>query len=146
MKNRDFIPYQSFGSINFGDKLDEVRKRLNAVYSQVYFSPESNIFHDYYDDLGFKIEYDATNTVLSVETFNDMNFPVKFLGKNLTSLTYSQLEHFFKENDPNVEPFSIGFYSPKFGISICFENFEDSPDETTTSFHIVRKDYMDLNR
>jgi hypothetical protein len=147
MENRDFIPYQSFGLINFGDSLDEVRKRLNAAYSQVYFSPESTIFHDYYDDLGLRIEYDnSTNIVLSIEAFNDMNLPLYFLGKNLTPLSYAELEQFFKENDPSVEPFSIGFYSPKFGISICFEDFDVSPDDTTSSFAVVCKDYMDLNR
>ncbi len=146
MKNRDFIPYFSFGDIQFGDKCDEVRKYLNSPFSQVYFDAESKTFSDYFDELGFKIEYDKANTVLSIETFNYMGFSVNFLSNNLTPMTYAELEQFFKTKDPKVEPFSIGFYSPKFGISICFENFDDSPDETTTSFHIVRKDYMEINK
>jgi hypothetical protein len=146
MKNRDFIPYISFGDIQFGDHYEKVRKYLNSPFSQVYFDAESKTFSDYFDELGFKIEYDEANMVLSIETFNDMNFSVNFLSNNLTPMTYAQLQQLFKANDPNVEPFSIGFYSPKFGISICFENFDDSPYETTTSFHIVRKDYMEVNK
>jgi hypothetical protein len=146
MKNRDFTPYISFGKIQFGDDYLLVRERLNSPFSQVYFDENAKTFSDYFDELGFKIEYDLVNTVLSIETFNDMNKPFYFLSRNLTSMTYAQLEQLFKANDPNTKPFSIGLYSPKFGISICFENFEDSPEETTTSFHIVRKDYMEINK
>jgi hypothetical protein len=146
MKNRDFVPYISFGEIQFGEDYLAVRKRLNSPFSQVYFDENAKTFSDYFDELGFKMEYDLANTVLSIETFNDMSNPFYFLSSNLTPMTYAQLEQLFKANDLNVEPFSIGFYSPKFGISICYENFEDSPDEITSSFHIVRKDYMEINK
>jgi hypothetical protein len=146
MKNRDFVPYVSFGEIQFGEDYLVVRERLNSPFTQVYFDENTKTFSDYFDELGFKIEYDLANTVLSIETFNDMNNPFYFISNNLTPMTYAQLEQIFKTNDPNTEPFSIGLFSPKFGISICYENFDDSPNETTTSFHIVRKDYMEINK
>lgn len=82
----------------------------------------------------------------SIETWNYMNNKFLFLEKNFTALSFKELEKLLKDNDEKTEPFSIGIYSPKFGISICYENFDSEPDEQPTSFHIVRSDYMKLHK
>ncbi len=146
MENRKFIPFENFGEIHFGENYLQVREKLNSPFSQVYFDENSKTFSDHFDELGFKIEYDTDNNVLSFETFNDMNFDFYFLDKNLTTMLFSEIETLLKSEDNSTEYFSIGIYSPKFGISICYENFQDEPDEQATSFHIIRKDYMELNK
>jgi hypothetical protein len=145
MKNREFTPFVGFGDIKFGAKCADVRALLeDEPYEQVFFNKGDKKFCDHFDTLGFKVEYDDDLTVLGIETFNDFGFPFKFMGKNLTLMSYTILERFFKKIDPKVEPFSIGFYAPSWGISVCFSDFEDYPDEPTDSFHIIRKDYMEV--
>jgi hypothetical protein len=144
MKNREFTPFVGFGDIKFGAKCADVRLLLNAPHQSVFFDENDKRFCDHYDTLGFKVEYDADLTVLSIETFNDMGLPFQFMKKNLTSMSYAKLERFFKKIDPKVEPFSIGFYAPSWGISVCYTDFQDFPEEQTHSFHVVRKDYMEV--
>jgi hypothetical protein len=142
MQNRLFIPYQSFGDINFGDYYLEVRQKLHSPFTQQCFDENAKNFTDYFDDLGFKVEYDYDNNVLSIETFNDTNFDFIFMEKNLHQMSFQEIEKLLKSEDDKVEPFSIGIYSPKFGISICGEAFDDKNDNSASSFHLVRKDYM----
>jgi hypothetical protein len=144
MKNREFTPFVGFGDIKFGATRTAVIALLNAEYQQVFFSSDSKRFCDHYDTLGFKVEYGVDLTVISIETFNDMGFPFQFMKKNLTPMSFAKLERFFKKIDSKVEPFSIGFYAPILGISVCFSDFQDFPDEQTQSFCMIRKDYMDL--
>jgi hypothetical protein len=144
MKNREFTPFVGFGDIKFGAKCADVRALLNAEYQSVFFDVNDTRFCDQYDTLGFKVEYDADLTVLSIESFNDMGFPFQFMKKNLTPMSYAKLERFFKKIDPKTEPFSIGFYAPTWGISVCYSDFQDFPDEQTQSFCMIRKDYMEL--
>jgi hypothetical protein len=144
MKNREFTPFVGFGDIKFGATRTEVITLLNAEYQQVRHNPEDKRFCDHYDTLGFKVEYGEDLTVISIETFNDMGLPFQFMKKNLTPMSYAKLERFFKKIDAKTEPFSIGFYSPTWGISVCYSDFQDFPDEPTQSFHIIRKDYMEV--
>jgi hypothetical protein len=146
MKNRNFIPYKSFGDISFGEHCLEVRKKFNAPFEQVYFYAEAKNFSDHFDELGFKVAYDTNNTVCSIETWNYMNNKFLFLEKNITALSFKELEKLLKDNDEKTEPFSIGIYSPKFGISICYENFDSEPNEPPTSFLVVRIDYRKLHK
>jgi hypothetical protein len=142
MKERDFIPFVKYDLIEFGMSFTDVRKLLNAPYSEWRFDATSVTFSDYFDTLGFKIEYDKENKVLAIETFNNMKKPVYFMSKNLTAMTYAQLKRFFKKIDPDIAPFSIGFHSEKFEISVCYSSFEEEPNGKTDSFHLRRKDYV----
>jgi hypothetical protein len=144
MKNREFTPFVGFGDIKFGAKRAEVITLLNTEYQQVRHNPEDKRFCDYYDSLGFKVEYGADLTVISIEIFNDMGFPFLFMKKNLTPMSYAKLERFFKKIDSKVESFSIGFYAPSWGISVCYSDFQAFPEEQTQSFQVIRKDYMEL--
>jgi hypothetical protein len=142
MKERDFIPFVRFDLIEFGAHYTDVRKLLNAPFDERRFDGASVTFSDYFDSLGFKIEYDLDNKVLAIETFNDMGNPVYFMSKNLAEMSFAQLKRFFKKHDPNIAPFSIGFHSEKFEFSVCYSNFEDEPNGKTDSFHIRRKNYV----
>ncbi len=144
MENRNFIPYESFGVIHFGESITDVRKKLNSPFEQVFFSEESKRFRDFFNDFSLKIEYDSNNTLLSIEAWYDANKSFYFLGKNLMQLTLKELELFLKENDDAVEQFSIGYFSPKFGISICSDSLEEV--EPASSFYLVRKDYMTIEK
>jgi hypothetical protein len=144
MKNRVFTPFIGFGDIKFGANRNEVIALLNAEYVQIRHNPEDKRFCDHYDTLGFKVEYGEDLTVISIETFNDMGLPFHFMKKNLTSMSYEKLERFFKKIDPKVEPHDIGFYAPSMGITVCFSDFQDFPDEQTQSFCMIKKYYMNL--
>lgn len=142
MINRAFIPYTSFGEITFGEHYLTVRQKLNAAFTQQYVQENNKNFYEFFDDLSLKIEYDYENNVLSVEAYNDGSFDFIFLEKNLNKMSFTEIENLLKKEDPKTEPFSIGIYSPKFGISICGKAFDDDNDNKATSFHVVRNDYM----
>jgi hypothetical protein len=144
MTNRKFIPYQGFGDIQFGDYYLDVRKKLDSPFEQVYFDEDVKWFSDHFDDLGFKVEYDLNNKVASIEVWTYLQHEFVFLERNLTPLILKELTEFINDIDEKAEPFSIGVYSPKYGISICSNSFES--DEPASSFHVVREDYMTLER
>jgi Domain of unknown function (DUF4309) len=142
MENRLFNPYQSFGDIHFGEHYLEVRKKLNAPVEQQYVDNVAKNFYDFFDDLNLKVEYDYDNNVLSIEAYNNGSFDFIFLEQNLNKMSYKEIEELLKTVDEKAAPFSIGIYSPKFGISICSEAFDDENDTRASSFQLVRKDYM----
>jgi hypothetical protein len=144
MQNRIFIPYQSFGDIYFGEHYVEVRKKLNSPVKQQYVDDTAKNFYDFFDDLNLKVEYDYDNNVLSIEAYNNDSFDFIFLEQNLNKMSYKEIEKLLRTADEKVEPFSIGINSPKFGISICGEAFDDENDTRASSFHLVRKDYMNF--
>jgi hypothetical protein len=142
MQNRQFIPFQSFGDLQFGEHYLDVRKKLNSPFQQYFVDETSTLFYDFFDNINLKIEYDNDNNVLSIEVFNNGNFDFIFAEHNLNPMPFAEIEKLLKAKDDKVEPFSIGIYSPKFGISICGEAFDDDEDNTASSFHVVQKDYM----
>ncbi|MFM2392413.1 MAG: hypothetical protein RLZZ546_390 [Bacteroidota bacterium] len=144
MTNRKFLPYQGFGDIQFGDYYLDVRKKLDSPFEQVYFDEDAKWFSDHFDDLGFKVEYDLNNKVVSIEVWTYLQHEFVFLEKNLTPLILEELTEFINDIDEKAEPFSIGIYSPKYGISICSNSLED--DEPASSFHVIREDYMTLHQ
>jgi hypothetical protein len=144
MTNRKFIPYQGFGDIQFGEYYLDVRKKLDSPFEQVYFDEDAKWFSDHFDDLGFKVEYDIENKVASIEVWTYLQHEFMFMEINLTPLTLYELTEYVKSIDEKAEPFSIGIYSPRYGISICSNSMKS--DEPASSFHVVREDYMILER
>jgi hypothetical protein len=93
-----------------------------------------------------RIEYDNAGNLLGIEVFNDTNLDFIFMEQNLSVMSFEKIELLLRAADDTVEPFSIGIYSKKFGISICGEPMDDNDNNRASSFSLVRKDYMEINR
>lgn len=90
------------------------------------------------------MEYDLENKVTSIEAWGDPQNEFIFLEKNVIPLTFAEAKEFLLSVDDKAEPFSIGLYSAKFGISVCSDALDD--DEPASSFCMVRDDCMTLER
>lgn len=144
MENRNYIPFQFFGEIKFGDNYLEVRREINAFYEQHYFDKESKNFSDYFESQSLKVEYDYDNNVLSFYVFFDEKFDFIYQDKNLCKMTFAKVRTYLKTQTDDVLPYDIGFYSTKLGITVCNDNCGDDNEEGWSSLHLVRKEYMDF--
>jgi uncharacterized protein YuzE len=146
MQNRTFIPYESFGELKFGDNYIAVREKLNSPYTEQFKDDTKILMYDFIDDLGLRIEYDNEGNLLGIEVFNDSNLDFIFEGQILSEMSYPKIEKFLRAIDDAVEPFSIGIYSKKYGFSVCGEGIDDDEKNKASSFSLIRKDYMEVNK
>jgi hypothetical protein len=146
MQNRIFIPYESFGELYFGDNYVVIREKLNSPFTEQFIDGTKVLMYDFFDDFGLRIEYDNLGNLLGIEVFNDSNLDFIFMEQNLSNMSFEKIELMLRKVDDAVEPFSIGIYSKKFGISICGEGIDDDENNRASSFSLVRKDYMEINR
>jgi uncharacterized protein YuzE len=145
MQNRLFIPYQSFGELHFRDNYISVREKLNSPFSSQFIDDTKRLMYDFFDDLGLRIEYDKDGNLLGIEVFNDNGLDFIFMNQNLSIMGFRDIEMLLQSEGDTVQQFSIGIYSPKFGLSICGEEMEGDEDNRASSFSLVRKDYMSFS-
>jgi hypothetical protein len=146
IQNRAFIPFESFGDIKFGQHYVEVRKMLDAPFTQQYFDSDAKSFTDYFDELGFKVEYDKDNLVLGIEAYNDGNFDFVLGEKNLSKIPFDEIRSYLNSMVNDVEPYSIGFYSPSLGFAVCNDACSDDNPLGASSFCMQRRDYLEVNK
>ena len=111
MKQMNFIPYESIGSIHFGESRKDVRNGNSNFqeFKKNRFSKNTT------DDFGnYHVFYTESNCVEAVEVLNGIEIFLK--GINITSLPLEKLIAFLSDSKMTKEDDSINF--PSFGLTV----------------------------
>lgn len=133
MYKLDFLPYKGAGHIKLDLAREETRKTLGAFkeFKKTKFSKNTT------DDFSFcHVFYSAQNKIDAVEFFDETEF--LFKGKNLFSLSFSELKSFLKNNTIDFQEDDSGLRSDDIGLSVY------SPDKgKIETIFIYKRGYYD---
>ena len=133
MYKLDFFPYKGAGHIKLDLAREEIRKTLGTFKEFKKTKASKNTT----DDFSFcHVFYNAQNKIDAVEFLDETEFFYK--GKNLFSLSFSELKSFLNSNSINFQEDNSGLRSDDIGLSVY------SPDKgKIETIFIYKREYYD---
>ncbi len=114
MQQMNFLPYESIGSIHFGESRKDVRNG-NSNYQEFKKNRYSKNTTDDYGN--YHVFYTVSNCVEAVEVLDGIDIILK--GTNITSLPLEKLIAYLSDSKMTKEDDSINF--PSYGLSVSIQ-------------------------
>ncbi len=141
-----FKPFTGISGITFGMHKKAVRAKLNSSYRCFPKSEFEDSPPDHYEDLGFSVQYNASDICEGIEFFNTSN--LYYNGINLLELNYPAIRKLFDDVSENKDEDEYGVIYHDLGFSVgnstqrglVTSELNDTPDNISTIL-IFSKDY-----
>src|SRR5262245_7036282 len=136
----EVAPNVGVGTLRLGMSPDQIRNILHSKVEAVEKS-SSGIPVDFFPALGMFAYYRQPGILEAVE-FGGPASPT-FKRKTLLGQAYSELENWFRAEDPHLLFNDAGFKSKKFGIGLYAPEAQRAPHEPVKSVIVFESDFYE---
>ena len=119
MKNKNILrPFVGVNDIFFGSKRNVLREKIEGNYKEIKRNEFAENTTDFYEKLGFFIEYSKDNICEAMEFTSESN--LFHNGQDLFLLEFPSLERKYNEQSLNIEvedEIGVTYYDLGFGVA-----------------------------
>jgi hypothetical protein len=134
-------PYIGIGQIKLGMTQSQIRNTINSEFKSFVRNKYSELPHDHFMELGIIIEYKQPGICDSIQAFSPTN-PI-WRGQQLLNTSFSELDRWFLNIDPDRELDNCGLTSYKYGIGIYAPYYEEEANSLPESIIVFTRGYYD---
>ena len=114
-------PFVGVDNISFGSERNKLREIIESDYKIIKRNEYAENTSDYYEELGFFVEYSKDNICEAIEYTNTSN--LFYDGQNLFALKFSALQNKYDSLSSNIEledEIGVTYHDLGFGVSCEF--------------------------
>ncbi|RUA32714.1 MAG: hypothetical protein DSY77_11515, partial [Bacteroidetes bacterium] len=112
----NFYPFRGIDKISFGERREDIRENICETYRSILRNEFAENTSDYYESLGFFVEYNSDNICNAIEFTNDSN--LYFDGIDLLKKSYQEFVGQYDQISKNKDyesDIGVTFYDLGFG-------------------------------